>query len=222
MGALLAGVERMTFLICRCRIYESLYLENEESKQEEWKEATKNLTSALLTLYASLLSFLANAIRAYKQRAMSRTLHAILNPTEGIGLLEKWQNLENDVAHEAENCDRIYLRQITRQTTSQIQTSSEELTQKLKQILANLQTPILRIDSRVTALCEILNSSERQKILEWISDIPYEENHLSACEGRTNGTGKWLLRHQQYHEWRSSSASTILWLHGEREYHVLL
>lgn len=88
MGALLVGVERLTYLICRCQIYENLYLKDEQSQPEEWKEATKNLTSALLTLYASMLTFLANAIRAYNQGAMSRTLHVILNPAEVIDLLD--------------------------------------------------------------------------------------------------------------------------------------
>lgn len=222
MGALLVGVERLTSLICRCQIYENLYLQNEQSEQEEWKEAAKNLTSALLTLYGSMLSFLAIAIRAYNQGTISRTLHVILNPVEGIGFLEKWQNLENDVAHEADNCDRIYSRQIARQVTSQIQTSSEEQTQKLTQILADLRAPLLRTDPRLIALWEKLNSFERREILGWISGIPYEENHFFACQGRTSGTGKWLLQHKKYHEWRSSSASMILWLHGDRECHVLV
>ena len=222
MGALLVGVERLTYLICRCQIYENLYLNDELSQPEEWKEAAKNLTSALLNLYSSMLTFLANAIRAYNQGAMSRTLHVILNPAEVTDLLDEWANLENDAELAANNCDRIYFRQTAHQITFQIQASSQEQTQVLKQILADLQSPILRIDSRVTALCERLDNSERREILRWISGIPYEENHNFACQGRTCGTGKWLLRHKQYHEWRSSSASMILWLHGDRKCHSLL
>ena len=130
-----------------------------------------------------------------------------------IGFLDKCQTLENNVAIEVDNCERVHARRF--------QASSEEHILKLKRILDDLQTPILRIDSRVAALCERLDSSERLGILEWISDTPYEENHDFACQGRTTGTGEWLLEHDRYREWRASSASMILWLHGDRKCHCV-
>ena len=218
MGALLTGVEKMTSLIGRCQIYEALYLHREQFEEEGWKKAVLNLTSALVALYAIMLNFLGSAIRAYNQNTVTRTLHAILNPAEIIGFLDRCQILENNVVIEVDNCERIDARRIACRISHQIQTSSEEQIEKLKQLLAGLQAPILRIDSRVAALCERLDSSERLSILEWISSIPYEENHFFARQGRTNGTGKWLLGHERYREWRASSASMILWLHGDREY----
>ena len=88
----------------------------------------------------------------------------------------------------------------------------------LRQLLEELQRPILRIDTRVATLCETLDSSRQSEILKWISSIPYQENHLTAAQGRTNETGLWLLRHEHYLEWRKSSESTILWLHGSRKF----
>lgn len=200
----------MAPLIGRCQIYEVLYLKTQLSENEEWKSAATNLTSALVPLYATILGFLASAIRAYNQSLISRTLYAILNPAEVTGFLEKCQALESNVAIEVDNCDRIH--------TRQIQAHSEEQIQTLKQILVDLQTPILRLDSRVAGLCEKLDSSERLKMLEWISGIRYEENHYFASKGRTSGTCEWLLRHERYREWRASSASMILWLHGDRKH----
>lgn len=207
MAALLTGVERMTSLISRCRIYEALYLKTKQSEQEDLGSAVTNLTSALVTLYTTMLEFLASALRASGQNLISRTLHAIFNPA---GFLENSQTLEENVAIEADNCERIH--------TRRVHAGAEEQIQQLKRILADLKTPILRIDSRVATLCERLDSSERLSILKWISDICYEENHFHACQGRTKGTGKWLLQHEKYREWCSSSASMILWLHGNREY----
>lgn len=40
----------------------------------------------------------------------------------------------------------------------------------------------------------------------------------SIRKGWTQGTGQWFLDHSQYREWRDSSASTILWLHGPRKF----
>jgi ankyrin repeat domain-containing protein 50 len=69
----------------------------------------------------------------------------------------------------------------------------------------------------VAALYDKLNETERLEILAWVSDIPYKSNHYTASRGRTGGTGEWLLIHERYREWRESSASMILWLHGSRK-----
>lgn len=87
------------------------------------------------------------------------------------------------------------------------------------QSLDDLRILSLETDSRITALCEKLDKSERRTILNWISDIPHEDNHFFARQGRTIGTGEWLLRDERYREWRASSTSKILWLHGVRECH---
>ena len=209
MGALLTGVERITFLISRCQIFEAFYLGREQFDQEDWKQAVVNLTSALVTLYAAMLTFLGSAIRAYNQSAIIRTLCAIWDSNEVTAFLDKCQELEDKVTLAVGDCDRIY--------THHIQASTEEHIQRLKQILNDLQTPILRTDSRVAALFEKQEKSERQSILEWISGIHYEDNHQFARQGRTSGTGEWLLQDERYREWRASSASMILWLHGDRE-----
>ena len=215
MGALLTGVEKITNLISRCQIYEAFYLSRECTKAGEWtqerKQSVTNLTSALVALYATMLSFLGDAIRTYNQGAIIRTLCAILNPAKVIGFVDNCQSLENNLAIEAANCERIHARQNYG--------SSGEQIQMLNQILVDLQAPILRVDSRVAALCENLSESRRLNILQWISVIPYEENHFFACQGRTSGTGEWLLQDKRYREWRTSSASMILWLHGDRECH---
>ena len=83
--------------------------------------------------------------------------------------------------------------------------------------MANLDESIIRIDHRVFSMFETLKSVKQSSILQWISSIPYEDNHKTASQGRTEGTGQWLLQHQRYLEWRKSSASMILWLHGFRE-----
>ena len=202
----------MTSLIGRCQIYEALYLQAEQSEKKEWKQAVKGLTSVLMTLYGTVLNFLGSAIRTYDRGVITRTLCAVLSPAEMICFLEKCQALEISVSMEVDNCERIH--------TRRFQAGSEEHVQKLKQMLDDMQTPILRIDSRVAALCEKLDSSERRQILEWISGIRYAENHDFARQGRTSGTGEWLLRHEKYREWRASSASMILWLRGDRECHM--
>ena len=228
MGALLIGVEKVTYLINRCKIYEILYLrdkrsgqavadlepaetnpepamENPESAMVNLEPAVANLESAIVTLYAAMLRFLSTANQLYDKNVAARAIHGILNPDKVVSFVDECQSLERRVDIEASNCERTYSR-----------AKLGECGERLKQLLAGLQEPIVRVDSRVAALHDRLDESERSEILTWVSDIQYESNHYTARKERTDGTGEWLLRHERYREWRGSSASTILWLHGIR------
>lgn len=215
MGALLVGVEKVTYLINRCKIYEILYLHEKTSRplvveSPELEDLEfENLKLALLELYAAILQFLAKANRLYKSFG-TRTLYGILNTDEVVGFANKCEKLENRVEFEVGNCDRLYNRRANAKW--------DERGERLKQLLVDLQEPIMRTDSRVAALYDGLDESERSDILNWLSSIQYEKNHRTAREGRTNGTGKWLLKHKRFRDWRGSSSSTILWLHGIRRY----
>lgn len=67
------------------------------------------------------------------------------------------------------------------------------------------------------AACEANFVAEKRiKILKWLSQVEYEKHHRNAMEDLLENTGQWLLEKKQYKEWRSSSASGILWLHGIR------
>src|SRR5439155_20645018 len=83
MGALLIGVEKVTYLINRCKIYEILYLRGEQPGQavmdmeppmKNPESAAANLESALVTLYAAMLRFLSTANRLYDKSFGSRII----------------------------------------------------------------------------------------------------------------------------------------------------
>lgn len=208
MGALLIGVEKVTYLINRCKIYEILYLHGEQSRPVVVENLElENLKLALVELYAIILQFLAKANRLY-QSFGTRVLHGILNTDEIVGFANKCEILETRVDIEVGNCERLYNRTA--------HAKLDECGERLKQLLVDLQKPIMRTDSRVAALFDGLNESERSDILNWLSSIQYEKNHRTAREERTDGTGKWLLEHDRFRDWRRSSSSTILWLHGIR------
>src|SRR5271163_2106155 len=100
MGALLIGVERVTYLISRCRIYENLYLYSKQSGQAvahlepaetSAEPAVANLKSALVALYAAMLRFLAMAIRLYEKSPGKRAIHGILNPDKVVSFVQECQ-----------------------------------------------------------------------------------------------------------------------------------
>jgi hypothetical protein len=215
MGALLIGAEKVTYLINRCKIYEILYLHDKQPRPVvldnlvSEKLALDNLKVALVELYAVILQFLAKANRLYESFS-TRVLHGIMDTDEVVGFSNKCEKLETRVDIEAGNCDRLY--------DWTAHTKIDECRERFKQLLVDLEKPIMRTDSRVAALYDGLNESARCDILNWLSSIQYEKNHRTAREGRTNGTGKWLLEHERFRDWRRSSSSTILWLHGIRRF----
>ena len=232
MAALLVGGEKVTQLINRCTIYELLYLSSEVSGPSTL--AMENLTTALTALYLVVLRFLARAKNLYDKGSVSRTLGSVLG-SKVLKFVDSCKDLETQVDtearildriqdREARNLDRIQNREARnldriqdREARNLDRIQDREANMKLKSLFEDLRSPILRVDARVSALSDEYEVDKRNKILFWVSDIPYEEIHYVARKGWTKGTGKWLLNHERHVEWRASSASTILWLHGMRK-----
>lgn len=209
-GILIIGVEKMIYLVNRCKIYEVLYLTNLKLVQDDRGAQTiENLKSALVELYAVMLSFMAFAIQLYHKRSIAKAMDAVLKPTKATEFMKELETREKRVDAEAENCELLH--------GHAVQQSLGERASKLNGLLSEIKKPILRTDSRVADLWMTLNEDEHSTILQWTSQVSYEENHYVACEKRTPQTGLWILRHGLYSEWRNSSASTILWLHGIRK-----
>lgn len=206
MGALLAGIEKVAYLLSRCKVYELLYLQKMPPDQEDSKQATQNLRVTMVSLYAGILGFLAKASMLYSKGTIGRTVHGILKPLEIEGFLKDFQSLEERLGQEVSNCERVYYRNV--------QKDSSEVVKGLQRILMSLAAPVLQVESHVSELYEKMESAERAQVLMWISPIPHEKAHLNARHNRTQDTGKWLLNHSLYLQWKESSTSGILWLHG--------
>ncbi|KAH8798596.1 ankyrin repeat protein [Xylogone sp. PMI_703] len=58
-----------------------------------------------------------------------------------------------------------------------------------------------------------VNSAEEQKILNWLSDAKISTNYHKSLQGRTPGTGQWLLNSETYKSWRDHPQG-LLWIYG--------
>ena len=207
MELLLKGVEGLTNITTRCRIYEILYLDGIQSQETEdpIKPAFEHLRKTLVSLYAVVLRFLAKAFRAFSKSGIRRAQGATFNPGMFEGLAEQLQLLDAEVVAATANCKEAYNRNARRGM------------RRVLKLLRDLEEPVQRIDLRVQVLLQNVGAKRRTEILQWISAIPYEDNHNTACTGHTNGTGEWLLRHDTYTKWRTSRSRNILWLYGIRK-----
>jgi hypothetical protein len=53
-----------------------------------------------------------------------------------------------------------------------------------------------------------------QTLSSWFSDIKYWLHHKTTCKDLLENSGNWLLENNAFKEWKSSPASSVLWLHG--------
>jgi hypothetical protein len=217
MGALLVTADKAANLIGRCRIYESLYLRGDgctagsgsgsgsghPSSIAELAEC--KLKTALVALYTVVLRLLATTIYLCGRSTATRALRAIFDPSKLENLLLECQALEARVDTEVSNCERARSAERHAQQHADLHT-----------LLGAFRAPIVRSDGRVAELWRRAGREHLSSMLCWASDIPYELAHATAREGRTPNTAMWILRHERFREWRASSASTILWLHGIR------
>ncbi|OJD14083.1 hypothetical protein AJ78_05529, partial [Emergomyces pasteurianus Ep9510] len=197
MGALLVAVERVTYLVGRCAVYESLY-----TPRNTPAEPLQNFHGALVRLYAAVLRLLALSHRLFSKSTAARTLLALVKPNDVLESVASCQDLEIRVDVEAQNCERALSR------------DSRELDTKARRLLENLSTPILRSDDKVSSLLQTITDEEHLKILDWISEVLYGRNHATVKDTRTSGTCEWLLKRLSYMEWKNTSSSMILWLYG--------
>jgi predicted ATPase len=70
------------------------------------------------------------------------------------------------------------------------------------------------MDKQLSDLHDNLGKQSRIKILNAISAISSQAHHKAASKDRLKGSGKWLLEKEIFQDWRSESASSVLWLHG--------
>jgi hypothetical protein len=181
-------------------VYEALY-----RTRLQGEAVSADLERSLVRLYTVILQFLATATEIFSKGGLRRAAHAVLNPDEVEKFIAECEKQELSLEADASNCERI-LRSA----------ADSDQTTRLQSLLDELRAPLVRVDARMEAILDRSDRAERCEILQWASSIPYESNHSAAKNGRTEGTAKWILTHSTFSEWRASSASTILWLHGIR------
>jgi len=207
MGSLLLGLDKILYLVNRCGIYEILY-----ARVPDLVEGLESLETALVKLYAVILRFLSKAIRQFENSTASRTLHSFWHSNGLVEFEQTCKAHEDQVERCAEICERLHNRTFRNEgqrSTRELHLILEEL--KLQKLL------LVQVDTGVADLWNRSNDDEQVKILSWASDIPFLDHHIWAREGRTEGTGEWLLQNNQYRQWRLSNQSMILWLHGIRK-----
>ncbi|KAL8876448.1 MAG: hypothetical protein Q9198_005357 [Flavoplaca austrocitrina] len=219
--AMAEGLETVTSHITRCQIYEHLYLSRSSS-------ARADLEAHLLRHYAVILTYLAAARRYYTKSTVRRLGGSVFETSDSVDAC-----LSNIAAgrDEVERCARLIDSELFRGINSavsrtqvsvnaiatdliSVSTSQDSHYQSLKAIMSSFEQPILRAAAQVSAIHASLAKEERRKILAWLSTVQYREHHRTSYNAVMPGSGAWLQKKPEFVDWKGSSASSILWIHG--------
>ena len=126
-----------------------------------------NLEAAMTKLYTAILEVLAYVFNTFDKSWIKRGLSLTFSPELNGNLANKLSSLDRDVINCAHICENVYGR------------NSHKNAGKILMVLKDLEQPIHHIDLGVKLLLKRIDASRRTQILQWISPIPYEDNHNS-------------------------------------------
>ena len=232
-GSLTEGLEVVCKTLARYAAIERIYLHQPGSAGSE-------LEKSIISLYASILVFFSKCRKMYDLGFAQRLARSVTQGSEQITskYLDKIavndrnvQEMTRVVDAEQAQLSRAQQSPVSGKIDSlggeieTLQIGLRESTSKLETVLASFQDPLVRTVDRISTLAESLVSGriesqmeeERIEILKWLSNVQYKKHHQTISKGLLEGTGSWLLEKPQCLEWRNSSVSSVLWLHGIRK-----
>ena len=59
-----------------------------------------------------------------------------------------------------------------------------------------------------------VGDAQLKRILDWLSTVRQNRHHDAAQRDILRSSGRWLLEHPDYQDWRDSTNSSVLWIHG--------
>ncbi|KAJ5109321.1 hypothetical protein N7456_005996 [Penicillium angulare] len=200
------GAERISRIVARYRIIERMFL-------QDLSESTQQLEQALIQLYATILTYLANAKRYFEQNTALRILQSgLLGKSDLHDLLIKMKTDEE----EAERWANLVEAEMNKYIASQVASLScgiKELS-NLKNALTRMDQPVLQMSIQLDRVQDHLDNLQRQKILDWLSTQKYGDHHRFINDRVLEGTCSWILRHLEFISWKGNSTNSIMYLHG--------
>ena len=213
-GMVVQDTETLANVITRCRVLEDLYLGHK-------LQIANQLREEITTVYAAILSYLSAVLRYLRDNTAVRFLKATLDTQSKLEKRYKAiKETQDTIVHLTSIAEAEKARQLSGdvdQLRKQIEQATDDATKReahLLDTLHQLDEPIKRIDTKLDDIRDQLKDDQRVKLLRSISTIPYPRYHKAAAKDRLADSGQWLIQKKAYKDWRASSSSSVLWLHG--------
>ena len=219
--------------VARYAAIEKLYFRQRSSVEDL-------LEGSIIATYISILRFLskcrkhfdlgltrrvARSITQIPENSVTKHLDRITNNDKKVSDLTKIIDAERSQWNGAQQLSTTQNINNLANGLQELRIESTASASKLGALLMSFREPIIRTVEQASASSvslvhsniESREKEERFGILLWLSNIQYKKHHQSLSKGLLEGTGSWLLGKPQYIEWRNSSVSSVLWLHGIRK-----
>lgn len=224
------GVEKVTNIIARYAIFEDVYFRQQTS-------ASDQLISSTIALYASILTFLAQAHAYFQENTAKRVLKAAFGQSlteleESLQVIEEMQ-VEVDrtaqlVGTEVLQRNSAGIQDISSNTgrmASQLEALSATLVglspqlsvrhpETMREAIASIMGPTQRMLESLRRYDDFLEKEQRRDIFDWLSSVKYRIHHQTETQDRLPRSGEWMFQSAEFRNWQSSSISGTLWLHG--------
>ncbi|KAF9891898.1 hypothetical protein FE257_002861 [Aspergillus nanangensis] len=193
MELILEHVVALAEIVCRYAVFEDLFLTSPSA-------AASELEKAVLGLYTKIMLYLAKSKAYFHDNTVKRSMKNMLLMTPDLQThFHAIESAQVDVDRCAAMVD----------VQDQLDRHAE-----LRKLLEDMDAPLVRSAKTLDEIKDDLDVAKRPKILQWMSDEPYDSHHKQARSDVLEGTGQWLITDPTYVKWRKDSASSILWLHG--------
>ncbi|KAF4629419.1 hypothetical protein G7Y89_g8726 [Cudoniella acicularis] len=159
-GAMVEGIERVTIFVTWCDVLERLYL-------KPGFNVDTGFEPALIGLYTTILKFQCNTIRLYSRNAAKRLLSSLV-PTPEKNVEENFKEIADAQAN-ADACVKLIDAQYQQATRNKIA--------GLEAALRHLEAPIIRSATILSDYEDSLQVREREKILQWLTSVPFLKHH---------------------------------------------
>ncbi|KAI1411672.1 hypothetical protein F5Y13DRAFT_200661 [Hypoxylon sp. FL1857] len=186
---LVADQEPIIHIVSHYAVVEQFYLHTEEPEDR--------LQKGLVQLYVEVLHYQIRVYQYYREGIMKHTIQSF-TPSELKTLIDEIEKKKKAV-------DNLIQEAMTRR--------SEEDRKRLKTILLQLETPVIRIGSQLN---QWRMEDSRKEILRWVSNsLPEGRNTIFDKARPLNGTCQWLITDLAYKNWREGPKSGVFWLKGK-------
>ncbi|KAI9708517.1 MAG: hypothetical protein M1820_003979 [Bogoriella megaspora] len=195
--ALLTVAQVIIPILYRVQAYEVIY-----TKQSIATRDLELLRSASINVYNTCFELIANTSKELDSK-LRRARHAILKPGAISEMLQRLKSQEREHTSAVNLCHQIS----TDKSSKFVQDALQKLQQSINANSLTLQKIEAGVDSLVT--------SDREKQLDWISDVKYTDDHNFHKKGRAKNTCAWLLEHGSFDAWLMAEEPARFWLHGD-------
>jgi hypothetical protein len=206
-GFIVEGCTDLSYLIDYYCVIEDLYLGKPGG-------ASHGLKDALVRAYALILEYLCKSKAYFSSKTPKRMAGSVLlGPGDFSELMKRIQTGCSSIDQHA----RLVDTELHHRLEHRIQEFNANLDRHeatMRTILEDLKAPLQRMDDRLKDIQDNMNLEERYKVLQWVSPQPYIQHHEESKKGVLVGTGQWLLEEPDFKAWKTSSSSSVLWLHG--------